>query len=499
MANAGGVGGREARAAVPAGARAGPVLLPVALALVLVAIGLQGLAKELSYDEAYTVLCYAVPGARYSLGHYAVPNNHVLYSLLLAPLARWHLEPLYRLPSLIASLVTVVLAGRCLRSVAGVSPVLRWTTVLAVFAAFPPFLSFGMQIRGYALAGALVAACLALLLAWGPRRGPLRAFLYAAAGATSVGVVATSVLPLAALGVFDVARGRLQGRASWRAIAAASVKHIAVLAGLLVYAPVWREVLANTRRGWGDAGWPLAGPVLLAPVLPLGILLAAALAFGGWRHGAGRVRDVSEPVLLGVAVAAVVAGVLLSGVRLFPRSFTGFIPLVAVAGAWIALQSLAARPRALLAAAVATAVVGQAYWQLGVPYALADGRACAPRVVLPGQYEARDYDPFEAAAVASGYARAGEPVFVDNRDPYCDEMAIYYYAVMAGWEREVVFAPRGIVQPLPGAGVAGAVVVSRDAAGRDDIARALGLTRPLWDVVKGRGHFKVWRLAGRRR
>ncbi len=494
--------GRRAPTAAPvalAGTGVGPVIVPTALALLLLAVGLQGMAKEMSYDEAYTVLCYAVPGASFSLRHFAVPNNHVLYSMLLAPLAGWHLEPLYRLPSLVASVVTVALAGRCLRGAAEVPPVLRWTVLLAAFAAFPAFLSFGTQIRGYALAGALVAACLALLLPRAPGRGPLGGLLYAAAGATAIGVVATSVLPLAALGLFDVAREGVRNQARWRAAAAAAVKHLAVLAGLLVYAPVWRDVVANTRRGWGDAGWPLAGPVLLAPVVPLGVLVVAALVLGGGRRTAGRVRDISEPALLGLAVAAVVGGVLLAGVRLFPRSFTGFIPLVAVAGVGIALQSLAARPRALLAAALATAVIGQAYWQLSVTCALADGRAGVPRVLLPGQYEARDYDPFEATAAASRYARAGEPVFVDNRDPYCDEMGIYYYAVMAGWERKVVFAPRGIVQPPPQADFAGAVVVSRDAEGRDGIAWALGLKRPLWDVLKGRGHFKVWRLADRPR
>ncbi len=499
MESEGGVRGRSARPAASA-ARAregvGPVIVPAALALLLVAVGLQGLAKELSYDEAYTVLCYAVPGARFSLSHYAVPNNHVLYSVLLAPLAGWHLEPVYRLPSLIASVVTVWLAGRCLRDAAKVSPVLRWTVVLAAFAAFPAFLSFATQIRGYALAGALVAVCLGLLLPRVPGKGPLRGLVYAAAGATAIGVVPTTVLPLAALGLFDMVRERVRRQVSWRAAAAVPVKHIAVLAGLLFYVPMWRDVLANTRRGWGTEGWPLAGPVLLAPALPLGVLLLVALVFGHGPRAEGRLGDLSEFALLGIAVAAVVGVVLLLGVRAFPRSFTGFIPLVVVAGVGIALQALAGRPRALAAAALVTAVIGQAYWQLGVNYALADGRCRVPEVLLPGRYEARDFDPFEATAAASKYARAGATVFVDNRDSYCDEMAVYYYAVIAGWQRPVEFAPRGIIQPPPRGDVAGAVVVSRDAEGRDGIARALGLVRPRWDVLKGRGHFKVWRLAG---
>lgn len=479
-----------------ANAGVGPVMVPVALALLLVAVGLRGLAKELSYDEAYTILCYAVPGARFSLSNYTIPNNHILYSVLLATLVRWHLEPLYRLPSLIAAAVTVWLVGRSLRSATQLSPVLRWTAVLSAFAAFPAFLSLSTQVRGYALASGLIAACLALLLPRPSGSGALRDVAYAAAGAASVGIVPTSLLPLAALGVFDAVRERVHRRSPMRSLAVVAFKHIGAMAGLLLYVPVWSNVVANSRRGWGTGGWPLAGPLLLATVLPLGILLVVALVFGDVRRLGGRLREIPEPTLLGLVVVAAVGAVLASGVRLFPRSFTGFIPLAVVAGVGTALHALTGRPRTLLAAAVVTGVIGQVYWQVSVNFALTDPVWPVSRLLLPEPYEARDFDPFEATTVASRYARAGEMVFVDNRDPYCEEMAIYYYAAIAGWERPVIFAPQGVVKPPPRRELAGAVVVSRDAEGRDGIALTLGLRRPRWDVLKGHGHFKVWRLAG---
>ena len=470
-------------------------MVPVALASLLVAVGLQGLAKELSYDEAYTILCYAVPGARFSLSHYTTPNNHVVYSALLALLVRWHLEPLYRLPSLIAAAITVWLVGRSLRGTTHLSPVLRWTAVLSAFAAFPAFLSFSTQVRGYALASGLIAACVALLLPRPTGSAALRGLAYAAAGAAAVGVVPTSLLPLAALGVFDAVREVVHWRSPRRNLGGLALKHIGVLAGLLLYAPVWSNVVANSRRGWGTEGWPLAGPLLLGTVLPLGFLLVVALMFGDVRRLGGRVREIPEPTLLGLVVVTTVAAVLASGVRLFPRSFTGFIPLAVVAVVGSALHALAGRPRALLVAAVGTAVLGQAYWQVSVNLALADPVWPVSRLLLPEPYEARDFDPFEATTAASRYARAGEMVFVDNRDPYCEEMAIYYYAAIAGWQRPVIFAPQGFVKPPPRRDLAGAVVVSRDVEGRDGIALTLGLRRPRWDVVKGHGHFKVWRLA----
>ena len=466
------------------------------LALVLVLVGVQGLGKEMWYDEAYTILCYVVPGASFSLTHLAVPNNHVLYSVLLSPLARWHLEPIYRLPSLIAAAVAVWLTGRAVRGAAEVSARLRWTVVLSAFAAFPAFLSFATQIRGYALAMALVAACTALIVPTPERRTPARGVAYALAGAAAVATVVTSLLPLAALAAFDLARAAVRSRPRVRALAALAAPHAAVLAGLAVYVPMWRDVEANAGKGWGVSGWPLASEVVLALVLPFGVLAAAAVLAGRGGRGEAGERSASEYALLGAAAAAVAVIVLLSGVRLFPRSFTGFIPLAVASVAGMASRALAARPRVLLASAVATAALGQAYWQLGVNVALADGRWLVPKVLLPGQYEARDFDPSQAVAAALDAARPGGAVFVDNRDSYCDEMALYYYAVMAGSERAIVFAPRGLTRvPAPGE-IAGAVAVSRDVEGRDGIAAALGVRAARWQALKGGGHFKVWRLVG---
>ncbi len=479
-----------------AGARARVAVGPGVFALLLGLVGLQGLGKEMWYDEAYTVLCYVVPGASFSLTHLAVPNNHVLYSVLLSPLARWHVEPLYRLPSLIAAAVAVWLTGRAARGAAEVPARLRWTVVLAVFVAFPAFLSTATQIRGYALAMALVAACMALLLPAPGGRTVLRGAAYALAGAAAVATVATSVLPLAALALFDLARAVLRGRPRVPELAALAAPHLGVAAGFAAYAPMWRDVVANARRGWGVATGTLAVEVTLALVLPFVILAAAALVLGRGRERATGARGWSDHALLALACAAVTGVVIVAGVRLFPRSFTGFIPLATAAVAGCAMSALARRPRTLFAAAVATAVVGQAYWQLSVNVALADGRWRVARVLLPAQYEARDFDPSQAVATAIAARAPGGVVFVDNRDPYCDEMALYYYGVMAGAERAIAFAPRGVEGVPPPAQLAGAVVVSRDAAGREAIAGALGLPAARWQVLKGGGHFKVWRLLG---
>lgn len=489
-------GAQAGRQPAPEEASARSVLGPVVLALLLALVGLQGLSREMWYDEAYTILCYVLPGARFSTTHLVVPNNHVLYSVLLAPLARWHLEPVYRFPSLVAAAVTVWLVGRALRAAVEVSPALRWTTVLAVFAAFPAFLSFSTQIRGYALAIALIAACLSLLVPRPAKRTVLRGVGYSLAGAAAVATVATSLLPLAALALFDIGREAIRGRPRWGTIVGTAAPHGAALAGLGVYVSVWHDLLGNAQRGWGIAGWPLAREVLLALALPLGTLAGAALVWGGaWRAGR-TLREASDSALLGLAVAVVGGSVLFAGVRLFPRSFTGFVPLVVVVGVGLAARALDRRPRALYTAALVTAALGQAYWHLCTGVALAEGRGSAASFLLPGQYDARDFDPSGAVTAAFRDAHSGDPVFVDNRDSYCDEMGIYYYAAMAGLERAIVFAPRGLTRLPPPGGLVGAVVVSRDLEGRAGIERALGLRSARWQVLKGSGHFKAWRLVG---
>ena len=481
---------RRISGSAPVGVLVGPGVL----ALVLAAVGLQGLGNELSYDEAYTVLCYMLPGAGFALTHYTVPNNHVLYSALVSPLTHWSLEPLWRVPSLLAAALTVWLVGRSLRDSAGVSRRLCWTVVLATFAAFPAFLAYATRLRGYAVAMALVAACLALLLPRPERRGGLRMVAYALSGATAVAVVPTSLLPLASLALFDLGREALQAVPRWRVLARLAIPHVSVLGGLLLYVPMWRELVRNAGLGWGETGWRLAAPVLLALVPPFAVLVVAAAVLRGARRERWRTLAASEPALLSVAVAVTAAASFTVGMRFFPRSFTGFIPLVVAGVVGLALRMLKGRELALGVAALLTALLGQAYWQLSVNWALAGGRPRAAALLLPAEYGARDYDPAEAVELAVASRRPDEPIIVDNRDTSSNEMAVYYYAVLHGAERGIVFAPKGAAPYPGGSAVPSTLVVSRDLAGREGIARWLGRDAVRWTVLKGNGHFKVWRV-----
>lgn len=470
-------------------------------AALLLAVLAQGLGKELSYDEAYTVLCYALPGPGFSLIHLTVPNNHMLYSVLLSLLTRFRSEPLYRLLSVLFAVGSVWLTGRSLASmIPKTPPALRWVTVLATYLAFPPFLALATQVRGYSLSMLLVAVLLALVLpVHRPSWGGVSA--YGVVGALALGTLITNALPLAALAFFDLARLGLRREMNRHELLPRVTRHFLAVAGACFYVPVWRDLSANAIRGWGWHPKDLVLALALPLVLPFGLVVAALVvrALAATRKTAG--AAIEEPaILLALSTTAVIGAVLLAGVRLFPRSFVSFLPLVVAAFGAFAIPRLQDRPALLRGLTLATAIIGQVYWQASVNWLLTDGRLRLPQLFLPPQFEARDFDPYEAMRASAVRTQGPHPclVVVDNRDQFSEEMAFWYYAVLEGVEKSILFAPRGLDPAAVPARGGCILVVSRDLAGRDGVARALGIERADFVPVKNQGFFKVWRVAFRR-
>jgi len=470
--------------------------LPVwPFAAVLGLCAVLGLGKQLWYDEAYTLLCYVSTGPLYSLTHYQAPNNHVLFSALLGALPLPHVEPAYRAVSVAAAAAAV---AAMLLAAARLAPDAtarsRAVAVLGVLLAFPSFLSFATQVRGYALSIALLASCvLALLAAWrGERRWP--APLYGISAALAVATVPTNLIPLAALGLADLLAWRRTG-AGRRGLASLALRHGTAACGALVYLPTWRQVAAQAARGWAwqsPAEWlgDLALAVLLPALLVPSVRLLAGPAPRPGRSGPGPAG------LLAGAGAAVVAGLAAGGAHLFPRSFAGFIPIAVAVIVAAALRAGAGRPAAVWTAALLTAAIGQAYWHAGTRWLWDDGRPLVARRLLPPYFEATGFDPAEAAAAAAAAGGDRFLVLVDNRDRFSDEMSVWYYAALAGHEASFVLGPRNLPPPAFPLGRLPVLLVSRDAAGRDGLLVFLGRPDARWRAVKPHGHFKVWRLEG---
>lgn len=454
-----------------------------------------GLSKELWYDEAYTMLCYVATGPLYSLTHYQVPNNHVLFSALLAALHLPHVEPLYRLVPVAAAVAAVLVM---LRTVARAAPAVprrsRAVVVLAVLLAFPSFLSFATQLRGYALSILLLAGCLlALVAAWhGAGRWPTP--LYAVAGALAVATIPTNLAPLAALAVTDLALWR-ERRSGVPGLVRVALRQVPVALGALVYLPTWRNVLVNAGRGWA---WhsPFDWTVRLALALALPALLLPLLWLLSRPAQPRRPGDVALllPVRLVLASVLVIGALAAAGAHLFPRSLAGFLPIAVVIVALLGLRLGAGNPRHLWLAAVLLAVVGQVYWQAGTRWLWRDGRPALPRQVLPPYFESSDFDPAEAAAAAIAAGGDRCLVLVDNRDRHSDEMSVWYYAVLADRQASFVLGPRNL--PPPRFSIEGlpTLIVSRDAQGRDGLLAFLGRPDAGVRAVKDTGHFKVWLL-----
>lgn len=123
-----------------------------------------------------------------------------------------------------------------------------------------------------------------------------------------------------------------------------------------------------------------------------------------------------------------------------------------------------------------------------------------PQLFLPPQFEARDFDPYEAMRACAARTQGPHPclVVVDNRDQFSEEMASWYYGVLEGVEKSILFAPRGLDRAAVLSHGECILVVSRDLAGRNGVARALGIESADFLPVKNQGFFKVWRVAFRR-
>lgn len=331
------------------------------------------------YDEAMTLEFFVLPanGLGDIFRNYSHANNHFLatalewlwLNYLPVPLNN---EYLLRVPSLAcgAATLAVILCGwrRYLGD--------RWTLAAALLLALSPvYAPFVYQLRGYSL-----AMLLATIAATAARAREERDTPWNAAGLFTASLLLPLVMPSAAMAPCAIAVG-LAAQAFFsergshslrRALARCWPAVSGALIGTGYYLTLWEEFTRASREsgGWNSA-WLVAGNVLLAFALHLGVLTAAVAGALRARFAKTKAADsrLTPEIngalwqLAGVALALTAVLALPSPVQRspFPRVFIVLLPIVTLAAArlksFVPKLNALSTPRLLLSFAAPAAVI----------------------------------------------------------------------------------------------------------------------------------------------
>lgn len=314
------------------------------------AIGASRLNLDLWHDEIYTIENFVARGPAFIITDYSLPNNHVLYSLLLWPV--YSLSDsnfMLRLPSLVCMVGTLALVFRLAHRWAGIGAAVLATALLGLN---QMFLIHTIQIRGYPLSMLLTIGLAMVAVPAGDCHAWRRRAVVALAGAAYLYVLPTNLLfflPLALVAVTAAARGGGMKLAAAEAVTWSA----AMLLAALAYLPIAGQVL----QAGGDRGGAMSAGIgarllqLLSPDwtsigrLTINFLSPAArdvwwlgpLLFAGWlawmrRRSQGTPRCPAAG--LGLVLAAWSGAFLLCGamhISPFERNFCPLLPLAALA------------------------------------------------------------------------------------------------------------------------------------------------------------------------
>ncbi|HVA46375.1 MAG TPA: hypothetical protein VNH11_08380 [Pirellulales bacterium] len=328
---------------------------------------------DLWHDEIYTVDYFVRRGPAFIVTDYSLPNNHVLYSLLLWPFfCVSESNFVLRLPSLISTIGTLATVFLLAKRLRGITCAVLSTALLGLN---QMFLIFTIQVRGYSLSMFLAAWLASLALANGAVTGWRRWAAVALVGGSLLYVLPTNALFFAPLATVAVVAARMRG-AGGRELAGEAVSWL--LAGLLAlacYLPILSQV-RKTAESSSPSSWSylpvIAGNFLrpathdlvwLAPLFLAGLVAWLLPRRDGLpRHGA-------VPAL---ALAVAVGAFLITGllrISPFERNYCPLLPLMALAEGWLLTElseavhrRWAGRRSAEAATAVALLAVSLVLW-----------------------------------------------------------------------------------------------------------------------------------------
>lgn len=469
--------------------------LALAASVVLAALRLwPEMTRDIWQDEATTLLFYARRGIWYPFTDYSLPNNHMLFSAVLATWwsqgdSVYYLRLLPALVSAVSVLGMLVLGARVVgRHGAALG--------LALFCASTVTPAFAVALRGYAFSW----PCTLLLLA---SVGPFVRHAHAGAGAVfavaailNVAILPTNGLFALVAVVWAVATAPagsvpvMPGK--WRRAALALV---ASALGLLLYLPHAAMLARHAERQfstWSDpelaAHWLLATLGNLWPLLPLFVL--GLLPGAPATHADGRHED-SAPQLLAAAVGTTTLVLLVMPTAIFPRALVPALPLWYLALGGVLARGLLRLPvRGRLPAGAVAALLVALVALLGQRLP-----ACAGHVPsAPGthdlcqQFYRRDYHP-------SALLRAMEARFGSDTPSIMVDTEAAWGVGFAYWN-----APRRPFRLIewkrwPAAGDPAhphLVITDTEASARRMLtARGLGVPRTLERLIDS-GHFSLY-------
>ncbi|MCL2639755.1 MAG: hypothetical protein FWD53_02815 [Phycisphaerales bacterium] len=244
--------------------------LPLVIGLIFAAAHMP---HNFWHDELYTLLFFSQTPLQ-PLRDYHLPNNHILFSMLLS-LWRIPTDHLYwlRMLPMLAWIASLILTSLAVTRLVGRSTGLLAGLMLATSHAA---LNIAVELRGYSLSAAFASLGLYALT----RDGRRWAFIYALAGAAAVATIPINLATFATLAVIFVL---LRHAGMIPAKAGAIWQMLSPLAGLIVYIPVLHQLRDSLAKGLSGPfttlawEWPTAtlGDYLwLAPLLTVSLWLA---------------------------------------------------------------------------------------------------------------------------------------------------------------------------------------------------------------------------------
>lgn len=199
---------------------------------------------DLWHDEIYTVDYFVSRGPLFIISDYSLPNNHVLYSLLLWPFYLISdVNFVLRLPSFLFAVGTLALVFAIALRQSGLVCAVLSTSLLGLN---QMFLIHAIQVRGYGVSMFLTAWLTRLALADSPRT--LRQWIAVVlAGAAILYVMPTNALFFVPLALASVLVRVTRGVAAREVSADASAWFTAALVALACYFPIAEQVRAVAK------------------------------------------------------------------------------------------------------------------------------------------------------------------------------------------------------------------------------------------------------------
>lgn len=229
-------------------------LIAGALCIVVLYFTRDGIFRQLWFDEALTVMNFmALPGPVEIYHNYVIPNNHIVYTVLLKfwvyayqPVVAFDVH--LRLFSLVIALAAFAIMFVRWRKRCGTCPV---ALVCACFAFSLPFGIYSVAVRGYMLSFLLIVASLEFARQWIVRPNWKTGAAYFIISLLAVGTIPSNIIALGAVVLcfaeFPLKNKKLIAGYLFLAI-------IPLIALALFYLPISRGVsrVMALKEGWPD-------------------------------------------------------------------------------------------------------------------------------------------------------------------------------------------------------------------------------------------------------